>query len=150
MSNILSKVSKAVQSIKEGKKIDVKDVDKLLKNYCENPETEGKTNKLPEFVDPVEAAVLGDEYRKQTGVDHPNIIEHQLGVIKGLIEDKKGDKEYQQKLREIAEKISQKGFLRPDENGIPVPVDIKKEGLLEPQRFDGSTLIPQKKGGEER
>ncbi len=149
--SILEKLNSVSSRKAEGKDISEKEATEILDHFCVVTEEEAAAGKRkPEFTDPKIAKELNDIYRGTRGYDHENFINNELGVINGMLEDQKGSKEELQELREIGAEIAEKGLLRPDENNVPVPVNIKEENLLEPIRFDRMREANTKKADEGR
>lgn len=142
MSNILNELSSIVSALRNGETVDIQKVDDLLHHYCEKPIEDPDGHVTHPFTHPLSAETLNQEYRKQTGVDHPNYISHQLDIINGLLNDKdmllqaKAYKpEFFDKLEAIKSRIERCGLLQADKLGNPVPVNIQEKTAEVAQKY---------------
>ena len=139
--NIINEMDLILDDLREGKKVEIEKVEELLNHYCENPIVENGYTTHP-FTDPLSAEILNGAFNKEKGIDHPNYIRHQLGIIEGILKDKKiliesgaYEEEYFEKLEKIQERIEEKGLLKADKLGNPVPSDIGKQSQEVAQRY---------------
>lgn len=139
--NIINEMDVILENLKDGKKVEIEKIEELLNHYCENPIVEDGYTTHP-FTDPLLAEILNEAFNKEKGIDHPNYIRHQLGIIEGILKDKEiliengaYEEEYFKKLEKIKEKIDGKGLWKADKLGNPVPSDIGKKSQEAAQRY---------------